>query len=63
MFDEVQVAGELATQAAKRLQKYVDRAESHAPSLPDIQGGICVTVSVEWLAWMIAFFEGDEELF
>jgi hypothetical protein len=61
MFNEVAVEAEAAAKAAKRINGYIDRADKAVPSYPRIQDGILVTVSVEWLAWMIAFFEGEAE--
>ena len=50
-----------AQRALKNLERYVVRAQKSAPSQPDSGIGVQITVGVEWLTWMIAFFEGEED--
>jgi hypothetical protein len=57
----LQSDAERAQRALKTIEKYVVRAKKSAPDIPDSGVGAQITVGVEWLAWMIAFFEGEDE--
>lgn len=58
----LQSDAERAQRALKNLERFVVRAQKGVPSLPDHDKGTMITVSVEWLTWMIAFFEGQQDL-